>query len=113
MTLQTKLQSLYRPFQNQQRVKCPVYHYTRGNNKSVPYIVWSEDAENDSFHSDNHKTEQKLTGIVDFYTKTEFDTTADTIQEILDEEGLGWRLESVLYEEETYLIHYQWRWWIG
>ena len=111
MTLQTKLQSLYQPFQDQQRVSCSVFHYTRGNSKALPYIVWSEGGEQDSFNANNHKAEQQLTGIVDFFTKTEFDAIADTIQEILNKEPVGWSLDSVQYEEETNLIHYQWRWW--
>ncbi len=34
----------------------------------------------------------------------------DAIQKTLGALGLGWALESVQYEEETNLIHYEWRW---
>lgn len=54
-----------------------------------------------------------MSGIVDFYTQTEFDPIADTIQGILNGEDIGWSLDSVQYEEETNLIHFQWRWWTG
>lgn len=113
MTLSQKLNSLYSPFLDSQAITCDVFHYTRGNKKTVPYIVWSETGEEESFSSDNHKTEQQLTGIVDFYTKTEFDPIIDAIQNVLNSENVGWRLYSVQWEEETNLIHYQWGWWIG
>lgn len=107
MTLQTKLRSLYEPFLE---ISCDVFHYTRGECRP-PYIVWSETGEDNSYHADNHKQEQQLTGIVDLFTLNEFDEAADAVQDILDSEGIGWRLDSVQYEEETNLIHYQWRWW--
>ena len=75
--------------------------------------MWAEDGEQDSFHASNHKEEQQLTGIVDLYTLKEFDTLADDIQKVLNSEPVGWRLDSVHYEDETNLIHYQWRWWVG
>lgn len=108
MTLQTKLRTLYEPFLE---LDCEVYHYTRGSDTDVPYMVWAEDGEQDSFETDNRKQEQQLSGLVDFFTLDEFDEICDDIQEILNSEWIGWRLESVQYEEETNLIHYQWRWW--
>ena len=108
MTLQTKLQALYEPFLN---LDCDVSHYRRLNSKR--FVVWAEDGEENSFNADNHKKEQQLTGTVDLFTHREFDAIADEIQAILNSEGIGWYLASVLYEEETNLIHYQWRWYIG
>ena len=108
MTLQMKLQTLYSPLL---ALSCTVSHYRRGKSKP-PFVIWSETGEDSSFNADNHKREQQLTGLVDFYTQTEFDPIADSIQEILDAEPIGYTLANVLYEEETNLIHYQWRWWI-
>ena len=35
----------------------------------------------------------------------------DTIQDALNGiENCGWRLESVQYEDETNLIHFEWTW---
>ena len=74
-------------------------------------MVWQEQGEGDSLSSDNHKTRQVIEGIIDYFTKTEFDKTVDVIQEILDEaEKVGWALTSVVYEDETSLIHYSWNW---
>lgn len=107
MTLQETLTKLYTPFLE---LECEVTHYRRGQTNR--FVVWAEDGEDVSFNADNHKREQQLTGLVDFYTKAEFDTIADDIQAIFDAEGVGWNLQSVQYEEETNLIHYQWRWWV-
>lgn len=107
MTLQKKLQTLYNPFTE---LSCAVSHYRRSKAKA-PFVVWAETGEDQSFSSDNHKSEQQLTGLVDFYTQKEFDPLADSIQDILDSEPIGYTLANVLYEEETNLIHYQWRWW--
>ncbi len=107
MTLQTLCKKLYEPFLD---LSCAVTHYRRLS--KYPYVVWAESGEENSFHADNKKVEQQLTGTVDLFTKTEFDTLADSIQEILDNEEISWRLDSVQYEEETNLIHYQWFWWV-
>lgn len=106
-SLQTILNSLYTPFLE---LDCTVSHYKR--TAKPPFVVWAEDGEDTSFNSNNRKTEQQLTGIVDLFTLTEFDELADDIQEILNGEGVGWNLESVQYEDETNLIHFQWRWWV-
>lgn len=111
MTLQTKLQSLYQPFTVEGAISCEVFHYTRGNYNKAPYVIWTETGEENSFNADNHKEEQQLTGLVDFYTLTEFDPIADSIQSVLDSEPVGYTISAVQYEEQTNLIHYQWRWW--
>ena len=89
-----------------------VYHYWRTNAKP-PYLIWAEDAEENSFDADTKKAEQQIHGTADYFTKLEFDPVIDAIQEAL--EGVshsGWSLSSVQYEEETGLIHYSWDWWV-
>lgn len=86
-----------------------VHHYYRPDGK-YPSCVWQEQGEDDSFHSDNHKTEQAIRGTIDYFTQTEFDTNADVIQRTLAEIGAAWSLESVQYEEDTKLIHFTWAW---
>lgn len=76
----------------------------------MPCIIWAEDGEEESFNSDNHKTEQNITGTVHAFSKREFDPLFDEVQEALEELGATWALQSVQYEEETNLIHYEWRW---
>ena len=77
----------------------------------APYCLWAEDGEGDSLHTNNKKTEQVITGTIDYFTLHEFDENVDKIQEALNNvECLGWTLNSVQYEDETNLIHYEWRW---
>lgn len=105
VSMQSKLQSFYGLFAE---LDCDVTHFVR--NVRPPYMVWAEQGEDESFHSDNHKTEQVVTGTIDYFTLTEFDEIVDDIQEILDDATLAWSLEAVQYEDETNLIHYTWRW---
>ena len=83
-------------------------HYYRTN--KYPAIVWAESGEEESFSSDNKKSEQRIIGTVDLFTKTEFDTLIDDVQTTLNSLGLTWVLDSVQYEDETRVIHYEWGW---
>lgn len=83
-------------------------HYYRTN--KFPAIVWAESGEEESFSSDNRKSEQRIVGTVDLFTKTEFDSLIDDVQTALNDLGLTWLLNSVQYEEETKVIHYEWSW---
>lgn len=105
MSLQAKIQQIGTALY--EALDANVYHYFRPTGK-IPACVWQESGEDSSFHSGNHKTEQAIRGTVDYYTQTEFDTNADTIQATLDGLGAAWWLESVQYEENTKIIHYEW-----
>lgn len=104
-SLQNKLENFYLLFKD---LDCNVTHFVRDT--QAPFMVWAEQGEDDSLHTDNHKSEQVIGGTVDFFTKSEFDGLVDDIQDILDANTLAWSLVSVMYEEETNLIHYQWNW---
>ena len=107
MSLQNKMQQIGAALNT--ALGSNVHHYFRTTGE-IPYVVWQEDGEDQSFHSGNHKTEQAIRGTVDYFTQTEFDGNADTIQATLDGIGAAWSLESVQYEPDTKLIHYEWRW---
>lgn len=85
------------------------FHYWRPVSQ-VPCLMWYESGETNSFHADNHKREQNITGTCDFYTKTEFDPLIDEIQNALDDMELVWSISSIQYEDETKMIHYEWTW---
>lgn len=86
-----------------------VYHYWRPR-LSAPFCIWAEDGEGDSLHANNRKAEQVITGTVDYFTKEEFDPIVDSIQSALNSiEVCGWTLNSVQYEDDTNLIHFEWR----
>lgn len=87
-----------------------VYHYWRPR-LQAPFCVWQEEGEGDSVWGDNHKKEQVITGTIDYFTLTEYDPMVDAIQNQLNSiEVLGWELDTVMYEDETNLIHYSWNW---
>lgn len=84
------------------------YHYFREVRKSR-YIIWAEDTEEGSFHADNKKQRQGIHGTIDLFTKQEYDPMVDRIQEGLEGlEKCAWSLNSVQYEDETNMIHYEW-----
>lgn len=109
MSITETLNEFYKIFYN---LPCTVTHYTRAK-AAPPFLIWAEEGEEESVNSDNHKSEQQITGTVNFYTKTEFDPLIDMIQTILNDNAVGWMLEAVMYEDETALIHYSWRWWLN
>ena len=89
-----------------------VYHYEKPANIKAPWVVWQEDGEGSSFNANNHKAEQEIHGTIDCYTQTEYDPLLDEIQDALDTAEVGWRLNSVQYEDTTKLIHYEWEFYI-
>lgn len=91
----------------------PCYHYVRPANAVNGYIVWAEDGEETSFDADNQKQEQKIHGTIDYFTQKEFDDVCDNIQTALNSAGIGFRLYSVQYEDDTKLIHYEWAFWVA
>lgn len=88
-----------------------VYHYRRPPDPKEKYIVWAEDSEAESMDAENRKAEQQIHGTIDYFTRTEFDANVDRIQEALNAAGIGYRINSVQYEDETNLIHYEWEFW--
>lgn len=106
MALQDKLKQIGQAFAG---ITNNCYHYWRAK-KDLPCIVWAESAEDTSFNSDNKKSEQRIVGTVDLFTRTEFDPLADQVQGVLNTLGVTWVLNSVQFEEDTNLIHYEWEW---
>ncbi|MBD5102038.1 MAG: hypothetical protein HDT27_04945 [Subdoligranulum sp.] len=106
MTFQSRLQALGEALAALPP-KC--YHYWRPK-MDPPFIVWAENGQDSAQWANNHMAEQTLGGSVHYFTKTEYDPVCDSIQGVLNSLGLGWALESVQYEEETNLIHYEWSW---
>lgn len=87
-----------------------VYHYLRPGNGKPAYIVWQEDGSNTDLWADNHMAAQQIHGTIDLFTLEEYDPLVDEIQEALNKVMIGWSLQSVQYEDETNLIHYEWEW---
>jgi len=83
------------------------FHY-KAFKKPDKYIVWAEDGEADSSNADDTKTDQVIQGTIDYFTKTEFDSNFELIQDKLNSVEIAWRLNSIQHEEETGYIHYEW-----
>lgn len=85
-----------------------VYHTE--SQKSDRYFVWQEDGANDLLAGGVH-AEKAVTGTTDLFTKNEFDEWKEAIENSFDASPyIFWRLNSVQYEEDTGLYHYEWRW---
>lgn len=87
-----------------------VYHYIAPDSTAAPYITWAEDGQGDSLHSNNTMTAQAITGAVHLFTRAEYDPLFDKIQKVLRLRQIPYRLNSVQYERDTGLIHYEWVW---
>lgn len=83
------------------------YHYHAPEKVSAPYIVWAEDSSVD-FEADNHHGEFAFQGTIDLYTLDDEDPLFNGIVNGLNGTRAAWYLNSVQYEEETALIHYEW-----
>lgn len=83
------------------------YHYFVESNAEPSYIVWAEDGDNDLAANNGHG-ECSYTGTIDLYTKLESDPLLASIPQALEQIGASYYLNSVQYEEETGLIHYEW-----
>ncbi len=109
MSFQTKLKKIADALTSIPSLGSNVYHYWRFG-ADAPYCIWQEDGEV-GLQGDNHKAEQGITGTVDYFTLTEYDGNIEAIQIALNGvENLSWRINSIQYEEDTNLIHYEWRW---
>lgn len=107
MTLREKLEPIGKAYA---AAGIRAYHYWRPVPKNkAPYLIWAEDG-GVGHYADNQMTEQAVTGTTDYYTREEFDPALDIIQEIHNTLGLAWALNSVQYEDDTGLIHYEWTW---
>ena len=84
-----------------------VGHYTAWDD-SDRYIVWAEDSESAQLVANNYKPANTIEGTIDYYTTIEDDENISLIPEALNHAGIWWRLNSVQYEDETRLIHYEW-----
>lgn len=85
------------------------YHYVAAPNAIPPYITWMEDGDNDLLAGNVH-AERCYTGSAHLFTKAEGDPLFESIPVALEGIGASWYFNSVQYEEDTGLIHYEWYW---
>lgn len=85
------------------------YHFHAPLKESAPYIVWAEDERMDLITGEGH-SEDGWQGTIDLFTKTEGDSLCGSIESVLEDTCIYWDLNSIQYEAETGLIHYEWVW---
>lgn len=105
MSMQTKLEQVKNALAGISGLEGGHYEY---HGTSDTYCVWAEDMEQSATSADNYKREQAVQGTIDLYTKKEFDPFVDSIQDALNDARISFYLNSVQYEDETELIHYEW-----
>lgn len=80
-----------------------------GRLKSKRYFVWQEDGSND-LEADGQHIETAVTGTSDLFTTREFDPWCRELEKALDAAGIAWRRNSVQFEADRGIWHYEWRW---
>lgn len=84
-----------------------VSHYERM--KSDRYFVWQEEDAN-GYRVNNRRGDYAMAGSTDLFTKQEFDPWCEQFEAALDSMGVSWYKASVQHEDETQIIHHEWRW---
>lgn len=87
-----------------------VYRYTAISSPTFPYIVWAEDSQSDSLHGDGIMINQTIEGTIDLFSKAPDDPMIKQIQSALNAAGIGFRLNSIQFEQDTRIIHHEWVW---
>lgn len=52
-------------------------------------------------------------GTIDWFTRSPASTVPGEVESLLDRMGASWYLNSVQYESDTGLLHYEWVWQYG
>ena len=91
------------------KVPAAVYHF-HAHKPPSKYIVWAEDGAGDTVIANGRLQNQAITGTVDLFTDDPEDTALfEAVQAALDE-VCAWSLNSIQYEDDTGLTHYEWAW---
>ena len=85
------------------------YHYEAPDKAKTPYAVWYEERQ-DSLNADDKAAETTIDGVVHYFTKKEYDDIPDELFEAFTAADICIALNSIQYEEDTKIIHYEWTW---
>lgn len=72
------------------------------------YGVVDLDGQADAVWADNRMKAQAIEGTVDLFTRGSGEDAAKAVQSAMGECGVSWRLNSIQYEEDTGLRHFEW-----
>ena len=76
------------------------------------YGVVSADGQN-ALRAGDALAEKVMEGTIDWFTRNPSGTVPGGVETALDALGASWYLNSVQYESDTGLIHYEWVWQYG
>lgn len=90
-----------------QATNIPFAAYGWDNAPSGTYGVVSLEGQEDSVAGDNRIHHQAIRGSIDLFVEGVATTAPAAVQDAIN--GLvAWRLNSIQYEDDTRLIHYEW-----
>lgn len=76
------------------------------------YGVIAVDGQN-ALRAGDKLAEKVPEGTIDFFTRSPASTMPGQVESLLDRLGASWYLNSVQYESDTGLLHYEWVWQYG
>ena len=91
------------------QLNIPLAEYAWDVRPNTDYLVIGIDSEADSLEADGKKVNQSPQGTVDLFTYNNDRTLMQSVQNVLDTfDGCAWYLNSVQYEDDTRLLHWEW-----
>lgn len=79
---------------------------------SGDYGVISMDGQTE-LKAGDHQGEKIPEGTIDWFTRNPSGSVPAEVEAVLDQFGAAWYLNSIQYESDTGLIHYEWVWQYG
>ena len=91
------------------QLNIPLAEYAWDTRPDTDYMVIAIDGEVNNMTADNHQTNQAPEGTIDLYSKSNDRELVHQIQNALRGfDGCAWYLNSVQYEDDTRLLHWEW-----
>ena len=91
------------------QLNIPVAEFAWDVRPDTDYLVIGIDGEANSLEANNQKVNQSPQGTVDLFTYRNDREIMLSVQNVLDTfDGCGWYLNSVQYEDDTRLLHWEW-----
>lgn len=85
----------------------PFAHYSWASAPEGTYGVYAEDSAI-SLWGDDKMQAQLISGTVDLFTRDDSGMPLEVVQAALCSAGVSWYLNTIQFEEDTGLIHYEW-----
>lgn len=92
-----------------QALNIPLAEYAWDTRPDTNYLTIAIDDEAASLEADGQKVNQAPQGTIDLYSYTNDRATVEAVQGVLNAlDGCAWYLNSVQYEDDTRLLHWEW-----